>query len=55
MTKNNGNPEVDALLAKPGKWQDEVKALRALALACDLVEDIKWASRAIPWAAPTSC
>lgn len=42
MTKNNGNPEVDALLAKPGKWQDEIKALRALALACDLVEEIKW-------------
>jgi len=36
------NPKVDELLAKAKHWQRELQALRELALACDLVEEIKW-------------
>jgi len=42
MKKNNMNPKVDAFLSKAEKWQDEFKALRAIALDCDLTEDMKW-------------
>lgn len=36
------NPKVDAYLAKSKHWQAEQKALRAIALSCPLVEDMKW-------------
>ncbi|SDL18636.1 Uncharacterized conserved protein YdeI, YjbR/CyaY-like superfamily, DUF1801 family [Modicisalibacter muralis] len=38
---NSMNPKVDALLNKPS-WQEERKALRAIALDCQLTEEVKW-------------
>lgn len=42
MTKTTSNPQVDAFLAKAGKWQAELIALRDIALACALAEELKW-------------
>ncbi len=36
------NPLIDAFLAKEDQWVDEMKKLRALALECDLTEELKW-------------
>lgn len=36
------NPKVDWYFEKAGKWQEEVKKLRTILLACDLVEELKW-------------
>jgi uncharacterized protein YdeI (YjbR/CyaY-like superfamily) len=36
------NPEVDAYIEQATKWQEEVKALRRIALAHDLNEELKW-------------
>ena len=36
------NPRVDFFFNKPGKWQNEYKALREIILSCDLVEELKW-------------
>ncbi|EJN02296.1 DUF1801 domain-containing protein [Phyllobacterium sp. YR531] len=42
MTKNNTNPKVDSFLNKATKWKTEFEALRAIALECDLTEELKW-------------
>jgi uncharacterized protein YdeI (YjbR/CyaY-like superfamily) len=39
---NRKNPEVEAFLGKPGKWQEEIKKLRAIILDCRLTEEFKW-------------
>jgi uncharacterized protein YdeI (YjbR/CyaY-like superfamily) len=36
------NPEVDASLSKAKTWQKELLALRSLALATNLTEELKW-------------
>src|SRR5580693_7765422 len=42
MTKSRMNPRVDAYLKKAKKWPEELKQLRAIALACGLAEELKW-------------
>ena len=37
------NPAVDAYIAKARHWNDEIASLRAILLACELTEEIKWA------------
>src|ERR1041384_1028454 len=36
------NPKVDWYFNKTQKWQQEIKALRTIALDCDLIEELKW-------------
>jgi uncharacterized protein YdeI (YjbR/CyaY-like superfamily) len=36
------NPKVDFFFDKAGKWRKEVEKLRKIALACGLVEELKW-------------
>ena len=36
------NPKVDAYLSKTKKWQEELKKLRMIILACGLTEELKW-------------
>ena len=36
------NPRVDAYLSKLKKWQEELKKLRMIVLACGLTEELKW-------------
>lgn len=36
------NPKVDWFFNKDTKWQKEFAALRAIALSCDLAEELKW-------------
>lgn len=36
------NPKVDELLAGKSHWQEELQALRVIALGCGLAEEIKW-------------
>jgi uncharacterized protein YdeI (YjbR/CyaY-like superfamily) len=36
------NPKVDWYFEKAKTWQKELKALRSIALDCDLTEDLKW-------------
>jgi uncharacterized protein YdeI (YjbR/CyaY-like superfamily) len=36
------SPKVDAFLAREDKWRPEFERLRAIILACDLDEDLKW-------------
>lgn len=36
------NAKVDFYFNKPGTWQEEIKDLRNIALACHLTEDLKW-------------
>lgn len=36
------NPKVDAYLAKLNRWRKESEALRGIALACGLSEELKW-------------
>lgn len=36
------NPKVDWYFIKAKKWQPELEKLRAIALDCDLVEELKW-------------
>ncbi|KCZ91631.1 YdeI/OmpD-associated family protein [Hyphomonas johnsonii] len=38
------NPKVDAFFARPGPWQDELAALRAILHACPVEETFKWRS-----------
>ena len=40
MTKMN--PKVDEYLSKAKKWQEEMKKLRTICLACGLTEEFKW-------------
>ena len=42
MAKSRTNPKVEWYFEKERKWQAEVKALRAIALGCPLVEELKW-------------
>lgn|ERR1041385_293039 len=39
---NNMNPKVDEFLRKAKKWQEEMKQLRRISLACGLTEELKW-------------
>lgn len=39
---NKKNPGVDAFLREAGKWREEVKKLRMIALGCHLAEELKW-------------
>jgi uncharacterized protein YdeI (YjbR/CyaY-like superfamily) len=39
---NKMNPKVDGFLNRAGKWQEEFKKLRAIALDCGLDEELKW-------------
>jgi uncharacterized protein YdeI (YjbR/CyaY-like superfamily) len=39
---NTMNPKVDWYFTKAKKWQKELEQLRAVALDCNLVEDLKW-------------
>lgn len=41
-TKANTNPKVDAFLGRAKNWQKEFGALREIALASNLTEDLKW-------------
>src|ERR1043166_9562270 len=36
------NPKVDEYLRKAKKWQQEMKKLRQISLACGLTEELKW-------------
>ncbi len=36
------DPELDALFAKPGRWHEARRALRALLLDCPVEEALKW-------------
>jgi len=38
----NMNPKVDFYFIKAKKWQEEIEALRAIALDCGLDEELKW-------------
>ncbi|RSK49290.1 YdeI/OmpD-associated family protein [Hymenobacter rigui] len=38
----NTNPKVDFYFVKAEKWQQELRALRAIVLECGLVEELKW-------------
>ncbi|OEZ57979.1 YdeI family protein [Duganella sp. HH105] len=42
MTEKTLNAKVDEYVSKPGQWQIAYQKLRAIALACDLVEEFKW-------------
>jgi len=39
---SEANPKVDFFFIKAEKWQQEYEQLRAIVLACDLVEELKW-------------
>jgi uncharacterized protein YdeI (YjbR/CyaY-like superfamily) len=39
---NKTNPKVDAVLRRTTKWREEFEALRAIALDCQLTEELKW-------------
>jgi len=39
---NAMNPQVDGYIRKNKKWQEELQALRAIILGCDLTEEVKW-------------
>ncbi len=36
------NPKVEFYFQKADKWKAEVKALRTIALSCELTEEVKW-------------
>jgi uncharacterized protein YdeI (YjbR/CyaY-like superfamily) len=36
------NPKVDAFLSAAQLWREEMKKLRAIALRCELTEELKW-------------
>jgi uncharacterized protein YdeI (YjbR/CyaY-like superfamily) len=38
----NSNPKVDWYFVKNKKWQEEIEALRTIALECGLSEELKW-------------
>lgn len=39
---NETNPKVDSVLSKAKKWREEFEQLRAIALDCELTEELKW-------------
>lgn len=42
MADNKMNPLVDAFLNDAQKWREELEKLRAIALDCNLTEELKW-------------
>lgn len=40
--KKNTNPKVDAYVEKSASWEDALRKLRAIALDCQLDEELKW-------------
>ncbi|MDO3661789.1 YdeI family protein [Bacillus sp. C28GYM-DRY-1] len=42
MTNSRMNPKVDEFLSKAKKWKEEYEKLRAIVLACELTEELKW-------------
>ncbi len=36
------NPKIDEFISKSPQWQAEIQALRAILLACELSEELKW-------------
>lgn len=42
MTKTGMNPKADFFFDQAKKWRREFEQLRALALDCDLTEELKW-------------
>lgn len=42
MTESILNPKVDAFLGRAKNWQQEFEQLRAIALDCQLTEELKW-------------
>jgi len=42
MTMSETNPKVDFYFNKAEKWQEEIKKLRTIVLACQLTEELKW-------------
>jgi uncharacterized protein YdeI (YjbR/CyaY-like superfamily) len=38
----NKSPQIGAFLSKAKKWRDEMEKLRAIALGCQLTEELKW-------------
>lgn len=42
MTEKKTNPKVDAFMERADKWREEFEKLRAIALDCDLAEELKW-------------
>ena len=42
MTKTVMNPKVDFYFLKAKKWQEEISALRTIALSSGLTEELKW-------------
>lgn len=42
MTTTQTSPKVDAFMQRTTDWRAEFERLRAIALDCDLVEDLKW-------------
>jgi|ERR1043165_8949980 uncharacterized protein YdeI (YjbR/CyaY-like superfamily) len=39
---NRPNPKVDFFFTKAKAWQEEIKKLRAIALACPVTEELRW-------------
>lgn len=42
MTKSKMNSQVDFYFNKTTKWQEEIRKLRRIVLACQLTEELKW-------------
>ena len=42
MTKSSMNPKVDFYFTKAKNWQEELEQMRAIALDCNLSEELKW-------------
>lgn len=42
MSSPGANPELDGYFAGLGQWRDELLALRAVMLSCDVTEERKW-------------
>jgi uncharacterized protein YdeI (YjbR/CyaY-like superfamily) len=49
MPSNKQNPKVDAFLARTKRWKAEAEKLRALLLASELTEDMKWGKPCYTW------
>ena len=39
---NRMNPSVDGFIRKSKQWQEELHALRAILMSCELTEEVKW-------------
>ena len=49
MAKSKINPKVDWYFSKAEKWQEEVEAMRTIALGCGLNEELKWGCPCYTW------